>query len=360
MSWTIALGQLLERRKQTFNYMFAAFMFSGGAFQFFALIGMSDKVIEYPYFAFLHLPFLVLIGPEFYFCFKSVIGSNYHLKWPDLFHLLPASLITIMLIPLCKLNPDMKRTILLNPPSFLYDDPMRLYYSAIVTIVMLIVMSYLVYYLKEFHSMFTIRFIREKKISIAFVISVSMIYAFGFIFIICIIAANFFVYSDVLYTGIVRSLLAFSSFGTMLILAMSRRDGNYFMVLRSQSEKSRYEKSKIKNLDIELVLSRIRSLMEDEKVFCDEDLSLNSLAGELEIGANQLSQIINENFNKNFNAYINEYRIEEAKKILLDDRERTIVSISYAVGFNSPARFYEWFYKMTEATPSRFRKKALC
>jgi YesN/AraC family two-component response regulator len=128
-------------------------------------------------------------------------------------------------------------------------------------------------------------------------------------------------------------------------------------MLRNQAEKNRYEKSKIKNLDLNGILERLKNLMEEKKFFINEDICLNMLARELDIESYQLSQIINENFNKNFNSFINTYRIEEAKKLLLKEGERTIFSISYAVGFNSPAPFYEWFQKLTGVSPSRFRKK---
>ncbi|MBK6609092.1 MAG: hypothetical protein IPG24_27335 [Leptospiraceae bacterium] len=53
--------------------------------------------------------------------------------------------------------------------------------------------------------------------------------------------------------------------------------------------------------------------METEKLFCDEDISLNRLSEILNIRADQLSEIINNKFQKNFNQYINDFRIEEAK-----------------------------------------------
>lgn len=357
MSWTIALGQLIERKKQTFNYMFAGFMFSVGAVQFSNGIIVSDKIADHPYFAFLHLPFLALAGPTFFFCFKSVIGADYRLKWKDFFHALPALLIGLMLIPYFKMGAEMKKIIIMTPPAFITGDPKIFYYSGVVDLVVVIVLGYMIFFLKECSSMFSISFIREKKVSPFFIIIMFIIYPIGFLLFFCLVGANFVEYTEGFYLHVIQTLSVLSFLLTFMIFAMSKRDGNYFQVLRKQAEKIRYEKSKIKNLDLELILSRIRSLLTDEKIFCDEDLNLKSFARELEIGSYQLSQIINENFNKNFNAFINEYRIEEAKKILEDDRDRTIVSVSCAVGFNSPATFYEWFYKITGISPSKFRKE---
>lgn len=356
MSWTIAIGQLLERRKQTFNYMFAGFMFSVGVVQFSNGIIVTGKVTEFPFFAFMHLPFLALAGPTFYFCFKSVIGSNYRLKWTDLLHGVIPVVIAVALIPYFRLNPFIKGAIIMNPPSFTDGCRQVICYSVIVMLVVIVVLGYMIFFLKECSSIFSINFIRESNVSLSFLLIMFIIYPIGFAFFISIVLANVINYSSGFYIGIIKYLSVLSFFLTFLIYTMSRRNNNYFQVLRKQTDKNRYEKSKIKNLDVSQILSRIKLLMTDEKIFLDEDLSLNSFASELEIGPYQLSQIINENFNKNFNAFINEYRIEEAKVMLINDRDRTIVSVSYAVGFNSPATFYEWFYKITGVSPSKFRK----
>ena len=120
-------------------------------------------------------------------------------------------------------------------------------------------------------------------------------------------------------------------------------------------EKGHREVSRTKNLDIDYIMARIKTLLEDEKIFRDEDLSVNSMARELGIEPYQLSIVINDNFNKNFKNLINEYRIMEAKKILLADMKRTITSVAYAVGFNSTTVFYEWFRRHTSVSPKKFR-----
>ena len=136
---------------------------------------------------------------------------------------------------------------------------------------------------------------------------------------------------------------------------MEKKNIDLFKMLHTQIENRRYEISKIKNLDVGLVLSKIKSLMEDKKIFIDENISVNGLAQELFIEPYQLMQIINENYDKNFNYFINEYRIEEAKRMLIEDMKRTITSVAYAVGFNSTTVFYEWFNRITRVSPKKFR-----
>jgi AraC-like DNA-binding protein len=58
-----------------------------------------------------------------------------------------------------------------------------------------------------------------------------------------------------------------------------------------------------------------------EKVYRDNTISFWSLAQKLSVPYYQLARILNENLGKNFSDYINFYRIEEAKKILVDPKK---------------------------------------
>ena len=98
--------------------------------------------------------------------------------------------------------------------------------------------------------------------------------------------------------------------------------------------------------------------MEIEKVYRDENISLQSLSEKLSIAPHQLSRIINEKLNKNFPDFINTFRVKEAKKILADPRQtdRKILTIAFDVGFNTKVAFNTAFKKHTKMTPSEFRK----
>jgi len=100
-------------------------------------------------------------------------------------------------------------------------------------------------------------------------------------------------------------------------------------------------------------------MLQKKKIYRDENLSLQSLSEKMKIPSHQLSKVINEKCGKNFFDLINFYRIEEAKKILTDpeSNEKLILNIAYSVGFNSKATFYRAFKKLTEMTPSLYKKK---
>lgn len=103
---------------------------------------------------------------------------------------------------------------------------------------------------------------------------------------------------------------------------------------------------------------RLTDVMENEKLFLNQDLNLLSLAKMVDLPPNKLSQIINEGFGENFNSFVNRYRIEEAKKLILDPKlaHLNILGISAEVGFKSKSVFNTTFKKYTDQTPKEFKK----
>ena len=87
--------------------------------------------------------------------------------------------------------------------------------------------------------------------------------------------------------------------------------------------------------------------MQSEQVYLDSDLTLPKLAALVKCPVNHLSQVINSGFNMSFFDYLNQYRIEDAKKLLsLEDGQlQAILSIAFEVGFNSNSAFYAAFKK---------------
>ncbi len=129
--------------------------------------------------------------------------------------------------------------------------------------------------------------------------------------------------------------------------------------IRKKAEK--YKTSALDTERAEEILFKLLALMEKEKVYLDADLTLKKLSERLMIHYNHLSRIINEKLQHSFNDFVNKYRIEEARKKLLDPVEgkKTVLEIAYDTGFYSKSVFNTAFKKFTGMTPSQFRKKRL-
>ena len=157
---------------------------------------------------------------------------------------------------------------------------------------------------------------------------------------------------------VIISLLVANA-ATIYVYLVTQRHPDYHRLLRSETRKANYEKSRISGLDVNVICTRLNELMRDEKIFADEDLSLRDLAGELGISAHQLSEILNEKIKKNFNTFVNEYRVAEAKIMLVEEPGRSILSVGIAVGFNSNTTFCTVFSKIAGESPSHYRKQKL-
>ncbi|MBX7152505.1 helix-turn-helix domain-containing protein [bacterium] len=103
--------------------------------------------------------------------------------------------------------------------------------------------------------------------------------------------------------------------------------------------------------------TKLLQFMNDQKPYTNSEITLRDLAGFLNISEHNLSEVINTLLKKNFYDFINFYRVEDAKKRLLDPRfsEYTILAIAMEAGFNSKSSFNSLFKKFTGTTPSQFR-----
>ena len=99
--------------------------------------------------------------------------------------------------------------------------------------------------------------------------------------------------------------------------------------------------------------------MENEKVYVDANISLQSLAEKMSIAPHQLSQVLNERLDRNFSDFINFNRIEEAKRILKSPQgaQQKIDTVAFQVGFNTTVAFYRAFKKYTNITPTQYKKE---
>ena len=117
-----------------------------------------------------------------------------------------------------------------------------------------------------------------------------------------------------------------------------------------------YAKSTLIGVDIDSLLASLEGLMDVDKVYQNENLSLNTLAEMIDISGHQLSELINTQFNCGFPRFIRERRVAQAKKMLTNEPSASILSIGLATGFKSQSNFYAAFREITGMSPGNFRK----
>ncbi|MBD2702313.1 AraC family transcriptional regulator [Spirosoma sp. BT702] len=107
------------------------------------------------------------------------------------------------------------------------------------------------------------------------------------------------------------------------------------------------------------IKSRLETALDQERVFLDPDLSLNSLADQLNVSPNVLSAVINSEFGKSFRSLINERRVTEVTHRLTDPtyQHLSILGIALDSGFNSEASFYRVFKSITGVSPRQLAEQ---
>ena len=101
---------------------------------------------------------------------------------------------------------------------------------------------------------------------------------------------------------------------------------------------------------------QIKEVISTNKLYKNPDFTLFDLAKELSLGSKQLSNYINNNLNTNFVTLINNFRIEEAKNLLLDKQNLTLDAIAELSGFRNRITFYRVFKKIENIPPSAYKK----
>ncbi|HEY4198727.1 MAG TPA: ABC transporter permease, partial [Mucilaginibacter sp.] len=104
----------------------------------------------------------------------------------------------------------------------------------------------------------------------------------------------------------------------------------------------------------------LKKAMEANRFYQDEELSLSSLAGKLEIHPHELSRIINIALKKNFNDFVNEYRVRDVIRKMQDPafNHITLLGIAFESGFNSKTTFNRTFKQVTGKSPAEYKTHA--
>ena len=119
-----------------------------------------------------------------------------------------------------------------------------------------------------------------------------------------------------------------------------------------------YGKSTLGGVNIDSKRATLSKLMDDKKLYENENLSLSSLADSLEMNSHQLSELINTQYGIGFSRFIREQRVKAAKALLLQEKSASVLSIGLEVGFRSQSNFYAAFKEITGISPGQFRKQA--
>jgi AraC-like DNA-binding protein len=154
-----------------------------------------------------------------------------------------------------------------------------------------------------------------------------------------------FFYTLILYISTITELVNPSKAHQSLQPSPSENGGPRYLISGIKEEKK---------VEIQ---QKLLTVMEHEKLYTDSLLSISKLAKLIGEPSYIVSQIINEKMGVTFYDWIAIYRVEEAKRLLSNQKTSlyTIEQIAEEVGYNSKSAFNKAFKKFTGKTPSEFK-----
>jgi AraC-like DNA-binding protein len=110
----------------------------------------------------------------------------------------------------------------------------------------------------------------------------------------------------------------------------------------------------------ERLAATLQRVMNEERAYRSEGLSVASLAARLNVPEYRLRRLINQRLgHRNFNAFVNAFRLDETRAALADPQQAQlpVLTIALTAGFGSIGPFNRAFKAATGLTPTEFRKQ---
>jgi len=324
------IGQLLQRKKKAVNY-WSFFFFEYTAAVLLLTTAVHTGILKGDNIEYFDAPIMAFAGTLFYFYFVRLVNKNYHFVWKEQWLFLPPILFIITGLILWFNSPVVGDSIatLLSEISIIW--------------VLFCCTRLLVSLFRQYKEQYLYHKIRP-----SFVILIICVVIF--------LAVLFFLPMLVqINTG------PFFLIETLFLLAVyfyHLRHPELLISIDRESPPSQQDgKSKIVGLDVKKTIDRLEQIMEQQKPYLQDNLSLLELADMIGLSIHQLSEILNRKMGTNFKTYINHFRVADAQGILREQPEASILDVAFTCGFRSKSAFNRIFREETGMTPTEYRRK---
>lgn len=99
---------------------------------------------------------------------------------------------------------------------------------------------------------------------------------------------------------------------------------------------------------------QLKTLLTEDKLFLNPDLSLADLAASMHIPARTLSQLLKKELNIGYYDFINHYRLNHFLQLVTANPHLKHEALAISCGFNNKATFYKAFRKRFGTTPKKY------
>ncbi|UII75100.1 helix-turn-helix domain-containing protein [Flagellimonas sp. HMM57] len=340
---------------RTSRFLIASFIFIHSFFILHLSINSANYFFQYPHTYLMSTWAIFLYGPLLYFYFKKTT-TDYTFRPIDILHLLPSAvLLAYLILNVYTLTEESKITLMLSrmQNGLGPQDSNRLVVLVIFKIISLSVYGYFigkVYNEGKNNKLLDLKSLTWQKN----VYHIHILYVF-----------TYAAYGIVIINGYSNGVLFDISAATMAFMVLyvgysANIQPDVFSGIYAYKNRlfPKYEKSGLTPSLSDELKENLLHLFAIEKIYKENNISLDMVAKRLNTTRHNASQIINEHFNVSFHEFVNIYRIREAKQLLMDNESHklNIIHVAYEVGYNNKVTFNKAFKKDTELTPSEFQK----
>ncbi|MDR2237975.1 MAG: helix-turn-helix domain-containing protein [Chryseobacterium sp.] len=347
-----------KRRKSTADFILSAWLLAIGLNLTAHYLLLMKQYTEYPSFVFLGFILPLVYGPFLYlYIRKQTSGEPFSLKY--LLHFIPFLAGNLMFLPFYTAPFDERVEIFEHQGSGFETEMLLRVYSIYISGIVYVILSFLTLY--RFRKNMVQQFSNTEKINFNWLL-------YLIIWIAIIWGLVLFVSTNIIYGAIAVFIVWLGYFGIKQVQVFNQPvlafTGTVIELSDVEEEptnissEKKYQKSGLTEDHIGEIHTALMQVLDSEKPFVNPNLTLNELAGILDVHPNHLSQVINSREDKNFYELINEKRIEEFLKRIAqpESRQYTLLSIAFECGFNSKTSFNRNFKKYTGVTPSEYQK----
>ena len=267
----ISIGQMVQARKSFIDYLFAI-SFLGMAIWMYQICIISTGILDtYPYsyyLVILPVPVIYMVPPIMVLRYKWVLASEFRLRKSYLFFLIPA--IISLVIILWGLIPGIQGSEPLPYPGLPVKSAaftaLPFYYQAVyITAILpslyvaLLMTPVLVQMLPVWLSPGSNKTAKAARM--------------GYISAFSIVFSNFICFAGFIYSfTLVKISVVLAAIATIYVYLVTQRHNDYYRLLRSETRKANYEKSRLSGLDVKQILIRLNELMKEEKFLANKEM----------------------------------------------------------------------------------------
>ncbi len=343
LAFLVALVQLVQARSRIKNILLFVIFTSLAVIQVqgYAISTTHVEGTGIGMIIFLQAKFI--LGPSIYIFYLSVFNKDYGFSSKEYIHFIPFVLISLVVL-IVLLPPDYRSGFLSIPYDFIIKNSVIVYLHSFG---FALILGYVLAIFSKLEVVKTLRDSNRNRLLVVAITVITILFLITAMIIISMVTGHSF---------FAKGAMGLTTLFVIYWFVISQIYPDIFLSAPVKNKNITRIDSLLQGINTEKLEADLAELLIKEKLYCDEDLSLKRLSDLLGVQPQELSVYLNHHLQMNFNAYLNKYRVDEAIVLMKEDKERSLLSIAFAVGFNSKSVFYDTFTKQTGLSPARYRK----